>query len=347
VDARLGGGSQPTSKPVPSKELPSSPPPQPPIAYGKKGSFSVPNPLDSNAPSSEISRLIDYYRNPPDLTSTAKEGSQISAEIIMKDFVKLLLRGMKEYSNETIVCGFNGTTIEWSVFPEPVSKMLENINNENPELFPEKITNASCDLNNPHNILQILKDAIDLAEKNQKYWDNLTNIEVVAVVLGLFALFFSWGYCCNVSCRESVDSCIGNTFVFPIHNAGIYLVKLGSDLIIRLHRRGSYIYIKFKNMFNNIKNFSFKNNMIYPSIPEERSLTPEEITKVEIAIYQNDPTIQGGAKKQSKDYTKTKEKYGTRCVYLSKRNAKFLKVNGEFISYKKAIEKLNKKNKKS
>jgi len=52
-----------------------------------------------------------------------------------------------------------------------------------------------------------------------------------------------------------------------------------------------------------------------------------------------------GGKKQ--DYTKTTEKYGSRCVYLSKRKGKYLKVDGKFIPYKSAVKMLDKKKKTS
>jgi hypothetical protein len=52
-----------------------------------------------------------------------------------------------------------------------------------------------------------------------------------------------------------------------------------------------------------------------------------------------------GGKKQ--DYTKTTEKYGSRCVYLSKRKGKYLKVDGKFMPYKSAVKMLDKKKKTS
>jgi len=46
--------------------------------------------------------------------------------------------------------------------------------------------------------------------------------------------------------------------------------------------------------------------------------------------------------KNNKKYKKTAEKYGRRCIYVSNRNAKYLKIKGEFVAYKTAIKMLNK-----
>ena len=50
----------------------------------------------------------------------------------------------------------------------------------------------------------------------------------------------------------------------------------------------------------------------------------------------------GGGGKNNKKYKKTAEKYGRRCIYISNRNAKYLKIKGEFVAYKTAIKMLNK-----
>jgi len=49
-----------------------------------------------------------------------------------------------------------------------------------------------------------------------------------------------------------------------------------------------------------------------------------------------------GGGKNNKKYKKTAEKYGRRCIYISNRNAKYLKIKGEFVAYKTAIKMLNK-----
>jgi hypothetical protein len=53
--------------------------------------------------------------------------------------------------------------------------------------------------------------------------------------------------------------------------------------------------------------------------------------------------VPGGSKQKPQNYIKTTEKYVSRCVYLSKRKAKYLKVNGQFVAYKTAVKILNKK----
>ena len=54
------------------------------------------------------------------------------------------------------------------------------------------------------------------------------------------------------------------------------------------------------------------------------------------------PADRVGGGKNNKKYKKTAEKYGRRCIYISNRNAKYLKIKGEFVAYKTAIKMLNK-----
>jgi len=56
-----------------------------------------------------------------------------------------------------------------------------------------------------------------------------------------------------------------------------------------------------------------------------------------IVLEERLPNAAVGGKRKQK-YTKTEEKYGRRCIYLSNRKHRYLKIKGEFVPYKTAIK---------
>ena len=69
------------------------------------------------------------------------------------------------------------------------------------------------------------------------------------------------------------------------------------------------------------------------------ALLPHNMTRLYAVLwyFKKDKESRVGGKRKQK-YTKTEEKYGRRCIYLSNRKHRYLKIKGEFVPYKTAIK---------
>ena len=113
------------------------------------------------------------------------------------------------------------------------------------------------------------------------------------------------------------------------------------------------LYVLYQEPFNNLLNTESSSVKITVGLitiiilPEVLLKLLKQFKERFVQIHPQTQEVGSAVGGKKQDYTKTTEKYGSRCVYLSKRKGKYLKVDGKFMPYKSAVKMLDKKKKTS
>lgn len=343
LDASMQLLPPPLPSPLPPSPLPPSPLPPSPLPPSP-----LPPPKQHFADSIPIDQLHQIMSA---INSYIRSGSAPEGALI--NFYNVVTIILEEYkknnSTSATVCGRDSTThtFRWNnVLTKDVSDFMDKLV-KNGDL--QDMTDADCDSIDAY-ITYIGRNKDIAIETSAMERERLKTWQLaIGVVIG--GVLSPLVLCCCISMCSGGD-CGPRIQPVTIEESGqvTIITQLGDDQlqIERMNGDKPYAIVRFSRRLCRMLCFgSMRDPRIHPSPSPSQSRESVEIWDV-LAQYPEIPEQQvGGAKKHAKDFTKSSEKYGTRCVYLSKRNAKYLKVNGEFVAYKTAVKLLNKSNTKS
>jgi hypothetical protein len=225
------------------------------------------------------------------------------------NFTCTIIPGTKA-ENQPIILSMNADELVLQQLLEVTKQGLLNLNS--PDV---------CNQTSPNFLIKQMENAVIKASSDQKHWHTVIRDIALIVVFSLV------GFCCMI---------VGTDEDGLYESNGVKLFKCTLDGIIYLGVVGTSLIITINDTFKTI----IRTNAVAPIPPRINQVVPfADSEDVPVNLQEGE----GGSKKTTKNYKKTTEKYGKRCVYLSKRNAKYLKINGNFVAYKTAVKMLNKK----
>lgn len=226
------------------------------------------------------------------------------------------------------------------------------------EIFSEikDLNTNDCDHNTDNYIecietkLDAFYDTILLNEKFKILSDVGILILYYLIVAGVVSFYKK----IKVNPEETDDQFASNNSFLNYLLNPVELIIIILSRILRVSREISFTILNgiFSELIDNIRSIPEILKIIidaYFIISEDLSLSLLSVLEFIKQLLQSrtPPAVElvehVGGKKQ--DYTKTTEKYGSRCVYLSKRKGRYLKIDGTFVPYKSAVKILDKKRK--
>ena len=234
----------------------------------------------------------------------------------------------KNTSTPGVVCNYDPPPVRISsscVLPPVVIKTINDLISEGVMSLPNNCTDS--------NVLQALANAMDQANINAQDWQARPAeiLCILGIVLGTVLCMLCW---CPRVC-PMVFRC----WLFSMTPDEVRIRRLTANRVTPEtgQIRPSW-YVLTKERLRSLRRSL---NRVMPFA--EYAVTIQDVERQQGEVELAAP--RGGSRKNTHDFIKTKEKFGTHCIYLSKtkRNAKYLKVNGEFVAYKTAIKLLTKK----
>jgi hypothetical protein len=234
----------------------------------------------------------------------------------------------KNTSTPGVVCNYSPLPVTISasdVLPPLVIQTINDLIIHGEISLPNNCTDS--------NVLQALANAMDQANINAQGWKArpVEILGILGIVLGTVLCMFCW-------CPRVIRTCLEVPIICGWFEINATEVRIRRN---RVHPQTSpdriqsgWYTLTTKRLRQRLRQLFRYVNSVMPFGDGE---FPVNIEDIEIVVGGS------GSRKNTNDFTKTKEKYGTRCIYLSKKDAKYLKVNGEFVAYKTAIKFLTKK----
>jgi len=351
---------RPPPKPPPPSPSP-SPPPRTPTAIGPDVSLethippllSLASPLQSNNVTVSLPSDDDwankYY---PELLVLAEELKKINLPAYV-DLTALQSLARRDYSKS--IKNIN------QVISEILNQVENFINNDNEsnknniyldinQIFSEinglKINNCDPNMDNYIECIETKLDAFyDIIRRNEPF-KILSDVAILILYYLILAGIISFYKKTRVN-PEDYEFASNNSF----SNYLLEPVKL-IIRILRVSTKTGFTILHgiLSELIDNVLSIPKILEIIieaYSAISENLSLLEFINRSLQRRIISPEPVPETitrvGGKKQ--DYTKTTEKYGSRCVYLSKRKGRYLKIDGTFVPYKSAVKILDKKRK--